>query len=85
MRKPITHPWSDDEIALLKKLIANGVSAPRCSAVFKRPIISIRNKARSLGLKLMGVRETKAKYRAKLAKAERELPPGSWRNDGSRV
>jgi hypothetical protein len=85
MRRPITRPWSDDDIALVTRLVADGVSASRCSAVLKRPISSVRVKARSLGLKLMGIRETKAKYSAKLAEAERKLPPGSWRNDGSRV
>lgn len=85
MRKPITHPWSDDEIALLKKLVADGGSAPRCSVIFKRPITSVRIKARILGLNPMRVRETKAKYRAKIAYAESRLPSGSRRNDGNRV
>jgi hypothetical protein len=85
MRKPITSPWSDEEVVRLRTLVSEGASPARCSAALNKPINSITIRARKLGLPLIGKRAAKANYRARLADAERALPRGSQRNDGSYV
>ena len=85
MRKPITAPWSDDEIIRLRQLVSEGASPARCSAALNKPINSITIRARKLGLPLVGKRAAQAKFRAKLADAEKRLPRGAQRNDGSYV
>lgn len=85
MRKLITSPWSDEETNRLKKLVMDGASPARCSAALNKPISSVTIRARKLGLPLVGKRAAKASYRAKLADAERSLPLGAQRNDGSYV
>jgi hypothetical protein len=85
MRKPITAPWSDEEIIRLRQLISEGASPARCSAALSKPINSITIRARKLGLPLVGKRAAKANYRAKIADAEKQLPRGAQRNDGSYV
>jgi hypothetical protein len=85
MRKPITSPWTDNDILRLRQLISEGASAARCSAALNKPISSITIRARKLGLPLIGKRAAKARFRAKLADAEKQLPRGAQRNDGSYV
>jgi hypothetical protein len=85
MRKLITSPWTDEETSRLKQLVMDGASPARCSAALNKPISSVTIRARKLGLPLVGKRAAKANFRAKLADAERGLPRGAQRNDGSYV
>lgn len=84
MRKPLSRPWSEDDIARLKQLAADGASATRCTAVLHRPTSSILLKARKLGLPSLGVRAAKARHKAKEAAALSKLPPSLRRDDGNR-
>jgi len=83
--KPLTRPWSPEEIEKLKKLGEEGASVMRCSAALNRSGHSIMKAARSLGIELKGVRATKAAYRRIVEENERDLPKGSQRNDGTFV
>ena len=85
MRKPLTKAWSDEECARLSAMVLAGASVSRCSAAFNRPTNSVRNQARRLGTPFPGSRAAKAVKMAKIAAAEKSLPPGSQRYDGSRV
>jgi hypothetical protein len=85
MRKPITRPWTEDEIERLKTMARSGASVARCSAAFNRPGTSIMSQARKVGVPIAGQRKVKAAQKAKIAAAEAKLPRGTWRNDGSRV
>jgi hypothetical protein len=85
MRKPIVKGWKEEEIARLKEIADSGASITRCAASLNRSTISIRNQARKLGLVFEGIRKTRSLQRAKIAAAERTLPPGCQRFDGSRT
>ena len=85
MRKPLTKAWSPEECARLQQLVLSGASVTRCSAAFNRPTNSVRNQARRLGTPFPGTRATKAIKMAKITAAEKHLPPGTQRYDGSRV
>jgi hypothetical protein len=85
MRKPLSKAWSDEECARLMQMVRAGASVTRCSAAFDRPTNSVRNQARRLGTPFAGSRANKAAKMAKIAAAEKLLPPGSQRYDGSRV
>jgi hypothetical protein len=83
--KPISRPWTADDIARLKDLLANGASAVRCASALGRRINSVKKAARQIGLEAPGVRAVHAKSRSKLAEAEQRLPRGARRSDGSYV
>ena len=83
--KPIRKPWTEAELVRFEQMVLAGASVARCSAAFNKPTTSIRNQARRMGLPLVGTRVARATQRAKIAAAESQLPPGSWRNDGTRV
>ncbi|QUS40674.1 hypothetical protein RPMA_18930 [Tardiphaga alba] len=83
--KPVVRRWTDEEIEKLKALAAQGASALRCSAALNRSSSSVTKTASKLGVELRGVRAVKADYRQEVEKAERDLPKGSRRNDGSRL
>ncbi|CAN5261070.1 hypothetical protein BH11PSE4_BH11PSE4_24690 [soil metagenome] len=85
MRKPLTKAWTDEECARLIDMVKAGASVSRCSAAFNRPTNSVRNQARRLGTPFPGSRATKAIKMAKINAAEKHLPPGAQRYDGSRV
>jgi hypothetical protein len=85
MRRPLTRAWTDEECARLQQMVQSGASVSRCSAAFNRPTNSVRNQARRLGTPFAGSRATKAVKMAKINAAEKSLPPGAQRYDGSRV
>jgi hypothetical protein len=63
MKNPLIKRWTDDDVALLKKLAQEGATLMRASAALGRPSISVRKKARQLGLELPGVRTVRANLR----------------------
>jgi hypothetical protein len=83
--KRLSRPWSEGEIARLRELVEKRATALRCSAALGRPVPSIRRMARELGLSIAGVREINAGNRRRIENAEKDLRPGSQRNDGSWV
>jgi GcrA cell cycle regulator len=60
-RHPISRPWTSDQVARLEMLIASGASAVRTAAALKRPITSVRVKARELGKSFPTLNETRKK------------------------
>lgn len=62
-RPPITSPWTPEQDEKPKALAAQGASALRAAAALKRPVSSVRIRARKLGLPLPGVRELRRKIR----------------------
>lgn len=62
-RPPLSSPWTPEQDDLLKQLSAKGATALRAAAAMKRPITSVRIRARKLGLSLPGVREVRRKLR----------------------
>jgi hypothetical protein len=83
--KLLSRPWSEAEIARLRELVQKGATVLRCSAALARPAASIRRTARQLGLAMAGIRELNAGNRRRIEDAEKDLRPGSQRNDGSWV
>lgn len=79
----IVRHWTQEDIDKLKDLAAKGASALRCAAALKRNQASVKKQARSLGIVLQGVREVRATTKARIAKAERDLPREMQRFDGS--
>jgi len=79
----IVRQWTSDDIEKLKRLAESGASVMRCSAALGRSSSSVTKTARTLGLQLAGVRAVKATNREKIAAAEKSMPPGSRRNDGT--
>jgi hypothetical protein len=57
----ISRPWTPDQVARLEMLVASGASAVRTAAALKRPIPSVRRKARELGMGFPTLRETRKK------------------------
>lgn len=57
----ITKRWTDECIARLRSL--EGATAVRASAALGRPLSSVTKMARLHGVKLVGIRESKAKNR----------------------
>lgn len=74
-----------EEMEKLKTLIGAGASAMRCSAALKRNEGSVKKQAKTLGLSVAGGREVAAKARARIAEAEKSLPRGDRKFDGSFV
>jgi hypothetical protein len=64
--------WDDEQIELLKGLIARKLSLARAAVILKRPQASIQIQARKLGSPFPGIRETKALQKAKTEEAERK-------------
>ena len=85
MRILLTKAWSPTDIDQLRRMAESGASIARCSAALGRSSISIKVKARKLGLMLDGVRIVRARQKAQIATAESILPQGSQRFDGSRI
>ena len=83
--KPLVRRWTADEIEKLRTLMEKGVSAARCAAALKRSEQSVKKAARLLGGDLAGVRAIRARSRQAIAAAERDLPPGARRNNGTFV
>jgi len=62
-KRLLTRTWTDDDVAKLRSLAAQGVTRLRAAAALGRGTASIQKKARELGLVFPGVRETKATIR----------------------
>lgn len=58
---------------VLKGLIAGRVSLARAAVILKRPQSSVQIQARGLGTPFPGIRETKARMRAQIEAAEKEV------------
>jgi hypothetical protein len=58
--KPIVKPWTEVETALLRRLVQQGVSAPRASVALKRNTASVKRRAWQLGLGFPGARRRRA-------------------------
>jgi hypothetical protein len=74
-------PWSDDDIAQLKRLQASGASPVRAAIALKRSIQYVKEKARALGLPFITMRERRKRQAGREA-AERMaagLPPEQGR------
>lgn len=82
---PLTRRWTNEDIAKLKLMAAAGHSATRCAAALKRKVGSVKKQARLLGCELPGVRAVRAEQRTKISDAEKVLPTGARRYDGSVV
>jgi hypothetical protein len=70
-------PWSDDDVAQLKRLQASGASPVRAAIALKRSRQYVMDKARGLGLQFMTMRERRKRQASREA-AERiaaGLPP----------
>jgi hypothetical protein len=73
----IVRPWTEEDIARLKRLQASGASPARASVALKRSRLYVMEKARELGLPFMTMRERR-KHQASREAAERVaagLPP----------
>jgi hypothetical protein len=55
--------WTDEDNQRLSGMAASGISAARASAVFGRPLTSIRNQARKLGTPFESVMAVKSRLR----------------------
>lgn len=62
-KRPLSKTWTDEDIAKLRALAAQGATRLRAAAALRRGTNSIQKKARELGLELPGVRATKAAVR----------------------
>lgn len=60
-RPPLTSPWTPEQDERLKALAAQGASAIRAAAALKRPVSSVKVRARKLGIDLPGVRAIRKK------------------------
>jgi hypothetical protein len=49
MREPMSRPWTEDHLILLKEMVRTGSSPLRAAAALKRSLASVKSRARSLG------------------------------------
>jgi hypothetical protein len=64
-RQPITRAWLDADVLKLKQLHAEGATLLRACAAMKRPMASVKKRARELGLHFAGVREVRREINAR--------------------
>ncbi|MGM4893281.1 hypothetical protein [Tardiphaga sp. 709] len=64
--------WDDEQIEILKGLIARKISLARAAVIMKRPQSSVQIQARRLGAPFPGVRATKARLKAQFDEAEKK-------------
>jgi hypothetical protein len=64
-RQPITRAWHDADMQKLKQLHAEGATLMRATAALKRPMASVKKRARELGLHFAGVREVRREINAR--------------------
>lgn len=83
--KPVVRRWTAEEFDRLKKLAADGASVMRCAAALNRSGHSVTKAARTLGFELKGMRTMKVAHKRQIEEAERSLPIGARRNDGTYV
>jgi hypothetical protein len=72
-----TSPWTDEDVALLRKMRAAGASAGRVSVAAKKTLSSVKAKARELGIPFE-TSHLQRKLRKEKERAAREaagLPP----------
>lgn len=62
-RTPLSRPWSPEDIALLKRLHAEGATLLRAAAALNRRAQYVRKRAREFDLHFAGVRETRKRVR----------------------
>lgn len=62
-RTLLSRPWSDADIALLKRLHAEGATLLRAAAALNRRAQYVRKRAREFDLHFAGARETKRRVR----------------------
>lgn len=82
---PLVKRWTPEEIEKLRALAIAGASSIKCAAALNRREGAVKRQARILGLNIAGRRATQQGRRVKIEKAERDLPPGKRRYDGSFV
>lgn len=73
MTRPITRPWTPDQVELLKSLLAGGASAVRAAAALNRSIISVQGKAREIGRPFPHKRKVRAERLLREASARAEF------------
>lgn len=64
-RQPITRAWLDADLEKLNQLHAEGATLLRACAALKRPMASVKKRARELGLHFAGVREVRREMNAR--------------------
>lgn len=64
--------WDDEQIEVLKALIARNLSLARAAVVMKRPRTSVQIQARKLGTPFPGIRAVKATLKASIEAAEKK-------------
>lgn len=64
--------WDDAQFEILKDLIARQISLARAAVILKRPQSSVQIQARRLGTPFPGVRETRARLKARIEEAEKK-------------
>jgi hypothetical protein len=67
----VRHPWTDQELKQLSALIADGGTAFRAAAKFKRSIGACRNQALKMGTPFTPIRIVRRNVREKCEAAER--------------
>jgi hypothetical protein len=70
MRRPITSPWSDEQIATLKVLLKAGATPLRAAAALGRSMVSVKAKARLLGSPFPSARRNTKVRKANLAASD---------------
>jgi hypothetical protein len=60
VREPMSRPWTEDQINLLKEMVKNGASPVRAAAALKRSLVSVKSRARSLGTRFLLTRKQKS-------------------------
>jgi hypothetical protein len=71
MRRPLARPWTEDDTALLQRLVASGASAARASVAMKRNKGNLMVKARELGMPFLTPREQR-KMQARAEEHQRQ-------------
>ncbi|SNS23301.1 hypothetical protein [Tardiphaga robiniae] len=64
-RQLITRAWQDADLEKLKQLHAEGATLLRACAAMKRPMASVKKRARELGLHFASVREVRREISAR--------------------
>lgn len=74
MRKHVTsRTWTAEDLEMLKKLVANGLSPARVAVHFKRSVSSVQSRARLEGSPFPHSRDVARNRRAKEAATRSEL------------
>jgi GcrA cell cycle regulator len=77
--------WTNEDLLKLKAMAAAGASAMKIAAALRRKVSSVKKYARDLGIELPGMRDVRNNQRSKISAAEKDLPSGAQRYDGSFV